>query len=1101
MGILASWGRWICARVAGDALEVDSGAGEAESLLEREGHDVVAVEARRAAALPFDDASFDTVVLGDFLAQWVGRERPLAEARRVLRPGGRLIVAVPYAGAPGEDDEAGVSMQDLLAELGEFSLKEIATVGGRLCLLAERSREKSRAGAWRRALGVAEGRLAEREEKVAALAASVDELRAGREREERALADARGDVERLERALAAATHQRDLKGEAARLAGDGVAVLEERIERLRREAERAQGAAERAQADGERKLSAAEREAERALAEAESAAERRLAEAAVAAERERAEAERRAAQALADAESRREAELAAAAQELSAARALLAAREEELERSRGAAQAAQRELSAVQESLRERERANAVLERDLAARVRELGLAGEQLVARERELDLANGRLSAREAELDAASTLLEAQGGELAQAREALRIASREHEGALRSVAREHEEVLRIASREHEEALRRTTREHEEALRSAAQERDEILVRLEARERHLQNAKAGIVSRDGRLEAAGRVAEAADARLEAQEAEIAGARQEIRRSERKLALAEARLEKAQQRAEAFRGSLVTLRQGRSYRLMRILWRLRHPFRRTSSAVTAEPAAAEEDPDPSDVPGVKYHYGHQITGTSPAVAPAPPPRRPGERLRVAAILDEMSAACFAPECDLVALGFDGWREQLDEQRPDLLLVESAWSGNGGEWQYRIARYPRPDLAGLPALRELVDGCRERGIPTAFWNKEDPVHFDRFSEAASLFDHVFTTDARCVERYRALPGERTVTPLPFAAQPRIHNPVAAVAERSASPCFAGAWYRDRHPERRQALEALLDAARPYGLVIYDRSFGGSDAAFGFPERFRPHILGKLPYEDILDVYKSHRVFLNANSVAESPTMCSRRVFELAACDTAILSTPAVALKGLLGGETVAEASGEGEARESLELLLGDPAARRRRTRAARRAVLAGHTYAERLATIAETAGLDASSLRREPFAVPHAPGANGRSPLGGSDPGGDGAADSHPWVLSLQPDVTLAEPALADLAAATTYSEADVIGAHPASNGDAALEHRYVPDVDPAAVLIRRDLLETRGWPTAPAEQRIRLREWSDDGIRIYAADADLVRPAWVSIDS
>jgi len=656
-------------------------------------------------------------------------------------------------------------------------------------------------------------------------------------------------------------------------------------------------------------------------------------------------------------------------------------REAELERGAADADEAKRELTGLRTRLEESERELAVRERDLQARVRELGQAGEELLARERELD--------------AAGTQLETQGVELARAREAAAEAERE--------------------------------------------RDEVRARLQARERHLDNAKQGIEARDRRLEVAEGRLKATEGTLQSRDTELARLHAAAGDRERKLALAEARLEKAQQRAEYFQGSLVELREGRAYRLMRILWRLRRPFRRAPR---------------SEAPGPQL----------PIAQREPRRRRAGERLRVAAIFDEMSEACFAPECELIPLSLEGWAEQLDERPPDLLLVESAWNGNGGEWQYRIAQYPRPDLAGLPSLRALLDGCRERGIPTAFWNKEDPVHFERFAEAAALFDHVFTTDARCVERYRALPGERTVTPLPFAAQPRIHNPTAAVPERSSSPCFAGAWYRDRHPDRRRALEGLLDAARPFGLVIYDRRFGADDDAFGFPERFAPHVLGRLPYERILDVYKSHRVFLNANSVVDSPTMCSRRVFELAACDTAIVSTPGAALAALLGEGTVEEAGDEAGAAAALERLLGDEDERRRRTRVARRAVFAEHIYANRLATIAQVAGLD----------VP-------------SEEGDD-------WELILQPGALPSPDAEADLRAASVFSGADAIGIG-IRNGGPAPEHRPVTDIDPRLLLLRRELIEARGRPTGSAERiRAELRRWSDEGVRLYAADADLLAP-------
>jgi SAM-dependent methyltransferase len=78
-----------------------------------EGNDVVGVDVDRAAlaraaergiettwadlddALPFEDASFDVVVTAEVLEHLRLPERALAEARRVLRPGGLLVGSVP----------------------------------------------------------------------------------------------------------------------------------------------------------------------------------------------------------------------------------------------------------------------------------------------------------------------------------------------------------------------------------------------------------------------------------------------------------------------------------------------------------------------------------------------------------------------------------------------------------------------------------------------------------------------------------------------------------------------------------------------------------------------------------------------------------------------------------------------------------------------------------------------------------------------------------------------------------------------------------------------------------------------------------------------
>jgi hypothetical protein len=460
-------------------------------------------------------------------------------------------------------------------------------------------------------------------------------------------------------------------------------------------------------------------------------------------------------------------------------------------------------------------------------------------------------------------------------------------------------------------------------------------------------------------------------------------------------------------------------------------------------------------------------------------------------------------------------------------------VESAWAGNGGAWKHNIASYERRDLAGLPALRALVEDCRARDIPTVFWNKEDPFHFDRFSEAASLFDQVFTTDADSAERYYSEVGAQSVDVLPFAAQARIHNPAPAVADRSRSPCFAGAWYRDRHQERQRSLEVLLDAARPFGLVIYDRTLGSGDPAFGFPQRFQPHVVGRLSYERVIDAYKSHHLFLNANSVVASPTMCSRRVFELLACDTAVLSTPSNAVAALFGG-LVAIADEPDSATASLQQLLEDDDHRTRVTRAARREVFARHTYRHRLAVLARAVGhtvepgprLAAVALvdsQEGAARLATALAAQRTAPsevVVGVIPGvefevvglldfvqvvqqnGDDREQrllalarvvTTPWIAILDPAADYSEDHLSDLATAAIFVDADVIGALPNGPGQ-TIEHQFVRGVHPFSALASRDLLLERGWPVDVSNAWDRFADWARDGTRFYAGDSDSFRP-------
>ena len=516
------------------------------------------------------------------------------------------------------------------------------------------------------------------------------------------------------------------------------------------------------------------------------------------------------------------------------------------------------------------------------------------------------------------------------------------------------------------------------------------------------------------------------------------------------------------------------------------------------------------------------------------------------QLRVAGVLDEMSRACFDPECRLQCdFTMADWRERLEADPPHLLLVESAWSGNGGGWQYGVASYPHPDYRGLPQLRALIAWCRERGIPTVFWNKEDPVHFERFKEAAALFDHIFTTDANCIPAYEQLGGEfaQSVGSLQFAAQPRMHNPIPIVGARSPEPVFAGTYYRNRHVDRRSSLEMILDAARPFGLVIYDRTFGSTSDEYGFPERFVPHIKGRLPYDQVISTYKRHRVFLNVNSVTDSPTMFSRRVFELLACGTAVLSTESAGMQTLFG-DLVPVAESPQDATGKLERLLQDDAYHHDLVTRASRLVLSRHTYRERLAEVARAAGFDLEVKAGEETAalllVDSAEDlqmiesgflAQSRAPdeilVGLADenlvgPGLErltesfgatrvrtvvqrdssdrlgrwrelGAMASSQWVAPWQRPAGYGEHHLRDLVAATRFAEADVFG-FPAPGTAETLTDRYAGAVDPSRALARRELVAARGWAESPEEQS----RWFDQGVRLYATADEQILAAGTS---
>ncbi|WP_318244405.1 glycosyltransferase family protein [Oerskovia merdavium] len=326
------------------------------------------------------------------------------------------------------------------------------------------------------------------------------------------------------------------------------------------------------------------------------------------------------------------------------------------------------------------------------------------------------------------------------------------------------------------------------------------------------------------------------------------------------------------------------------------------------------------------------------------------PRRPG--LNVAVILDEFSAAAFAPEWNQHAVTPEGWRVTLDTTAIDLLFVESAWNGNDGAWLYHVVGTSAP----RPALVDLIQECGRRGIPTVFWNKEDPPHFEDFLETAQLFDHVFTTDVNCVDEYKKRLGHQRVGVLPFAAQARYHNPARpGKVHRDLEVAFGGMYFRHKYPERREQLDYLLPAAKNHKLDIYSRHLGKNED-YRFPAPFDESVRGSLAYPEMLMAYHRYKVFINVNSVVDSPSMCARRIFEVTASGASIVSPPSPAIDTFFPTGEIATAGDQKSAKHAFRGLLRSEEYRQRQVHIAQRRIWSAHTYTHRVAKVLESASI-------------------------------------------------------------------------------------------------------------------------------------------------
>lgn len=316
-------------------------------------------------------------------------------------------------------------------------------------------------------------------------------------------------------------------------------------------------------------------------------------------------------------------------------------------------------------------------------------------------------------------------------------------------------------------------------------------------------------------------------------------------------------------------------------------------------------------------------------------------------IKAACILDEFSYNCFKHEMNLLPLSKNNYIKQLREFEPQILLVESAWNSYEGGWA--VAKQ-------LDDILGLLYYCKKKGIITIFWNKEDPVHYDSFIKKAAHFDYIFTTDENMVEKYKEKTKKDNVFSLMFAAQPQIHNPIKVYENKEEKAVFAGTFYRNKYPERLRCLMRMLYISQKYGLDIYDRNEGKNNPLYVFPKIFQKDIQGRLLYADIAKAYKGYKVNLNINSVVNSPTMFSRRVFEVLASNTPVISNYSPAIENnfkdiVFMGETYDEFI------SIYEKLFKDEEFYKKICLLGVREVLTKHTYKKRVQRMLECMNLD------------------------------------------------------------------------------------------------------------------------------------------------
>ncbi|MFG2049303.1 glycosyltransferase [Micromonospora sp. NPDC048935] len=327
-----------------------------------------------------------------------------------------------------------------------------------------------------------------------------------------------------------------------------------------------------------------------------------------------------------------------------------------------------------------------------------------------------------------------------------------------------------------------------------------------------------------------------------------------------------------------------------------------------------------------------------------ASLPTTPPRRPD--LRVAAVLGERSRTALRYEFGVQPVSGDSWRAAFRPAPPHLLLVESSCPADG-------AGGPFTTDGGLrPWVVDLLDHCRRHAVPTLFWNNDDPSGYESFLPVARHFDWVFTVDASCARRYRADLGHERVGVLPFAIQPRVHNPVGAFSDSVGDIAYVA--------PPRDVGTGLLSAAAGLGLHVLLLGEAGSRPALS-PD-LKDHVVSHLTYDQLLSAYRRYRVFLQVDPVSDA-TSLSPALLEPVACGTPVISGASPEAVAMVGPGGVDVDSNRSSPQLLVKALLASSELRDRQAVRGVRWVMREHTYAHRVDDLLRTVGLRVSPKPR------------------------------------------------------------------------------------------------------------------------------------------
>ncbi|MDA3788504.1 MAG: glycosyltransferase [Desulfobacula sp.] len=314
-------------------------------------------------------------------------------------------------------------------------------------------------------------------------------------------------------------------------------------------------------------------------------------------------------------------------------------------------------------------------------------------------------------------------------------------------------------------------------------------------------------------------------------------------------------------------------------------------------------------------------------------------------LQFATIISENLYDYLRFEGELVPLKILNWKDQIEQNRFDFLLIESCFIDSAGDWEFAL--YNQGQKQEVVLL--LLGSFRRINIPIVFWYTFGPESCEKFSKIVTCSQYVYCSDFASVRKM----GEKGVTAnlLPPAVQPVLHNPFRL--EERADRGYLWNSICDIRTVNQLNNSALLGFFNKNGLYVYsDHELEGLDSSF-LKFNNEKRYLGTLTRNRFEAALKYTKIFLTKNNQQGSDTFYQWMTLIAISCGAA-----AISLDPIDSNDIRYELLNDQEnPREFSKAILSDKLFRGKKALTLRRKIFLKHTFSHRFQTICRQIGIN------------------------------------------------------------------------------------------------------------------------------------------------